>query len=84
MRVKVIQGKPHFSTSQLPLRKTTMKSVKANLLALPVKVRINTTDKNKNQWAEIIDARTGVTLHRGQPKHIKYVARKRYNVGVSF
>jgi len=61
-----------------------MKSVKANLIALPVKVRLNTADKTKNQWAEIIDARSGVTLHRGQLKHIKYVARKKYNVAVSF
>ena len=61
-----------------------MKSVKANLLALPVKVRMNTTDKSKNQWAEIIDAHSGRTLHRGQLKHIKYVARKKYNVAVSF
>jgi DUF917 family protein len=61
-----------------------MKSVKANLLALPVKVRMNTTDKSKNQWAEIIDAQSGRTLHRGQLKHIKYVARKKYNVAVSF
>lgn len=61
-----------------------MKSVKANLLALPVKVRMNTTDKSKNQWAEIIDARSGRTLHRGQLKHIKYVARTKYNVAVSF
>lgn len=61
-----------------------MQNVKANLLALPVKVRLNTQNKSKAQWAEIIDARSGRTLHRGQLKHIKYVARKKYNVAVSF
>ena len=57
-----------------------MKKVSANLFALPIKVRVNTTDKSKNQWGEIIDARSGSVLHRGQLKHIKYVAKKNYNV----
>jgi hypothetical protein len=29
-----------------------------------------------------VDTRTGKVLHTGQMKHIKYVAKKRYNVSL--
>jgi hypothetical protein len=60
-----------------------MKKVSANLFAMPIKVRVNTTNKSKNQWAEIVNARSGEVLHRGQLKHIRYVAKKRYNVNAA-
>jgi hypothetical protein len=56
-----------------------MKAVKANLFAQPVRVRVNTTNNKKDQWGQIIDCSTGNVLHTGQLKHIKYVAKKRYN-----
>ncbi len=59
-----------------------MKSVKANLFAVPVRVKINTTDGNKDQWGQIVDCRTGNVLHTGQLKHIRYVAKKRYNTSL--
>jgi hypothetical protein len=60
-----------------------MKSVKANVFASPIKVRVNTEDKSKNQWGQIVDVRSGRVLHTGQLKHIKYVAKKRYNAVAS-
>jgi len=59
-----------------------MQKVKANVFAIQIKVIRNTADKSKNQWAEIVDVSNGRTLHRGQLKHIRRVARQRYNVNV--
>lgn len=61
-----------------------MKSVKANVFATPIRVRVNTSNKNKHQWGQIIDAKSGAVLHTGQLKHIKYVAKKKYNTVASF
>ena len=54
-----------------------MKKVKANLFAVPVRVKVNTMDRNKSQW--IVEAKTGKILHTGQLRHIRRVARERYN-----
>ena len=61
-----------------------MQSVKANLFAIPVRIQRNTSKGSQNdQWARIIDARTGVILHTGQVSYIKRIARQRYNVQAS-
>jgi len=56
-----------------------MKKVKANLFAVPVRVKVNTMDRNKSQWGQIVEAKTGKILHTGQLRHIRRVARERYN-----
>jgi hypothetical protein len=50
------------------------------IVAKPVRVQLNTTRKASNQWARIICERTGKTLHTGQPKYIKRLAAKRFNL----
>ena len=47
-------------------------------------VRINTTRKDRDQWARIVCNKTGTVLHVGQPKYIKRVAMKRYDTFASF
>ena len=56
------------------------------IVARPVKVIQNTTNTSvkSHQWGQIRDAVSGEILHTGQLGYIKQVARKRYNVGVSF
>ena len=49
-------------------------------IANPVHIIRNTTNPNRHQWAKIVETRTGKVLHTGQMKHIKYVAKKRYNI----
>jgi len=49
----------------------------------PVRVLQNTTDRTKDRWARIVDCQTGQILHTGQPRYIKKIARKRYNVDTS-
>jgi hypothetical protein len=56
-----------------------MKSVKA-VVANPVRVQLNTVNKDRHQWATIIDAATGKRIHTGQPKYIKRVAKKKFNL----
>ena len=68
----------------LHLKGNKMKSVKANVFATPIRVRVNTSNKNKHQWGQIVDAKSGAVLHTGQLKHIKYVAKKKYNTVASF
>ena len=61
-----------------------MLKVKANVFSIPVRVVRNTNKGSKNdQWARIVDAKTGVILHTGQLSYIKRVARKRYNVNAA-
>lgn len=58
-----------------------MKSVQANLFAIPVRIQRNTVKGSPNdQWAKIVDAKSGEVLHTGQLRYIKRVARVRYNV----
>jgi hypothetical protein len=49
-------------------------------IATPVRVQLNTTNTKRHQWARIIDNRTGRVLHTGQPKYIRRVARKKFNL----
>lgn len=51
--------------------------------ARSLRVKLNTTNPAKDQWGQIIDNSTGKVLHTGQLKHIKYVARKRYNLALT-
>lgn len=61
-----------------------MQTVKANVFSTPIRVIRNTSAGSKNdQWAKIVEARSGKTLHVGQVRYIKRVARKRYNVNAS-
>jgi len=48
-------------------------------IANPVRIVRNTTT-GKHQWAKIVDAQTGKVLHTGGMKHIRYVARKKFNL----
>jgi hypothetical protein len=57
-----------------------MKTVRADLFAVPVNVQVNTMNKNRDQWARVIDARNGKILHTGQLPYIKKIVRKKYNV----
>jgi hypothetical protein len=62
----------------------TMLKVKANVFAIPVRVVRNTNSGSRNdQWARIVDARTGAILHTGQLRYIKRVAKQRYNVNAA-
>ncbi len=56
-----------------------MKSVKANLRP-SVRIEKNTDRKDRPQWARIVDRESGNTLHVGQVKYIKGVAKKKYNL----
>lgn len=60
-----------------------MKSAKT-VSARPVRIAVNTVNKNRHQWARIVDAKTGVTLHTGQVGYIKRVAKKRFNLEMSY
>lgn len=55
-----------------------MKRAKLNVFR-SVKVLVNGARKG-DKWAKIVDADSGKTLHVGQVRYIKRVARKRYNV----
>ena len=50
-----------------------MKAVKGNLFAVEIKGKVNTTNRSRDQWAQISDARSGKVLHTGQPRYIKRV-----------
>jgi hypothetical protein len=56
-----------------------MKAVKGNLFAVQIKGKVNTTNRSRDQWAQIVECRTGKVLHTGQPRYIKRVAKDRYN-----
>jgi len=55
-----------------------MKNVNAKF-AVPVRVVVNTMDKNRDRWAQIQNGTTGEVLHTGQPSYIRRVAKARYN-----
>lgn len=50
----------------------------------PVRIHLNTENKNRHQWARIVDARNGKVLHTGQTSYIKRVAKKRFNLELTF
>ena len=60
-----------------------MKNVKTLLLNQP-KVRIvkNTARSDRDQWAKIVV--NGTVMHTGQPKYIKGIANKKYNLLAKF
>ena len=60
-----------------------MKNVKTLLLNQP-KVRIvqNTSRNDRDQWAKIVV--NGTVMHTGQPKYIKGIAKKKYNLLADF
>jgi len=60
-----------------------MKNVKIVVLNQP-KVRIvkNTDRGDRDQWAKIVV--NGTVLHTGQPKYIKGIAKKKYNLLANF
>ena len=64
-----------FTTS----RRSTMKSFKGNVFAVGIKGKLNTQNKSRDQWAQIVECKTGNVLHTGQPRYIKRVAKDRYN-----
>lgn len=59
-----------------------MKSVAVSV-ARPVRI-VQNSAKAGNQWGRIKCADTGETLHVGQLKYIKRIAKARYNAAVSF
>ena len=59
-----------------------MKVIKTKLVN-QIGVRVNTTRKDRDQWAQIVCQSSGKVRHTGQPKYIRYVARKRYNTHAS-
>jgi len=59
-----------------------MKVIKTKLVN-QIGVRVNTTRKDRDQWAQIVCQDSGRVLHTGQPKYIRYIARKRYNTHAS-
>ena len=56
-----------------------MKAVKGNLFAVEIKGKLNTTNRSRDQWAQIVDCRSGKILHTGQPHYIKRGAKAKYN-----
>ena len=52
-----------------------MKAVKGNVFAVGIKGKLNTQDKSRDQWAQIVECKTGTVLHTGQPRYIKRVAK---------
>jgi len=56
---------------------TKMKSVKTNLFQ-NVRIVKNTDRSDRDQWAKIVV--NGQVMHTGQPKYIKGIAKKKYNL----
>mgnify|MGYP004410961425 FL=1 len=46
-----------------------------------VRVVLNTQNPNRHQWAKIVEG--GNTLHIGQPRYIKRVAKKKFNLDLT-
>jgi hypothetical protein len=63
----------------LRLGEVIMKAVKGNVFAVEIKGKVNTTNRSRDQWAQITDAQSGRVLHTGQPRYIKRVAKAKYN-----
>jgi len=56
-----------------------MKTATATV-SVPVRIQLNTVNAGKQQWARIIDNKSGATIHTGQPSYIKRVAKKKFNL----
>ena len=50
--------------------------------ARPVRVILNTNNPERHQWAKIMEGRK--VLHTGQPRYIKRVAKKKFNLDLMF
>jgi hypothetical protein len=50
--------------------------------ARPVRVILNTQNPNRHQWAKIVEGKK--VLHTGQPRYIKRVAKKKFNLDLMF
>ena len=46
-----------------------------------VRVILNTPNRERHQWAKIVEGRK--TLHIGQPRYIKRVAKKKFNLDLT-
>jgi len=57
-----------------------MKAIQAKPARI-VRVVLNTENPNRHQWAKIVEGRK--TLHIGQPRYIKRVAKKKYNLDLT-
>jgi hypothetical protein len=49
--------------------------------ARTVRVILNTTNRNRHQWAKIVEGRK--VLHTGQPRYIKQVAKRKFNLDLT-
>jgi len=58
-----------------------MKTATATV-SVPVRIQLNTVNAGKQQWARIIDKKSGVAIHTGQPSYIKRVAKKKFNLSL--
>ncbi len=47
-----------------------------------VRVILNTENAQRHQWAKIVEGRK--VLHTGQPRYIKRVAKKKFNLDLMF
>lgn len=50
--------------------------------ARTVRVILNTQNRERHQWAKIVEGRK--VLHTGQPRYIKRVAKKKFNLDPMF
>ena len=61
-----------------------MPKVTTKEFAREIDAHLNTKNRQRNQWAQITDARSGQVLHTGQPCYINQVAKKKYNTVLNF
>jgi len=54
----------------------------ATKTARPVRVILNTDNPERHQWAKIMEGRK--VLHTGQPRYIRRVAKKKFNLDLMF
>ena len=50
--------------------------------ARTVRVILNTQNRERHQWAKIVEG--SKVLHTGQPRYIKRVAKKKFNLDLLF
>lgn len=48
-----------------------------------IKVQLNSSNTQADQWARIKDADTGQILHTGRVGYIRRVAKKKYNKSIA-
>ena len=51
-------------------------------VARPIRVILNTSNTNRHQWAKIVEGKK--VLHTGQPRYIKRVAKRKFNLDLMF